>query len=728
MSTTPHLPADSPVGPPASILLVDDRAENLQALEAVLEPLGRRVVTAESGHEALRILLAEQFAVILLDVQMPEMDGFETATYIRQRAKTRTIPIIFLTAISTNPEHVFRGYEAGAVDYLIKPIEPAILRSKVAVFVELYEKTQVLAQNAILLREHELERARHEAAARQQRRDRFLATAATALEKRLDVQGRLDELAAVCVPELADFVLVGLRGEEGAMQLAAFAHGDREREDALRDLLASRPARDILDSSLSQPPEARLLAETNGAAWSDFGMSRETAHVLDLLEPRSLITAPVVLRGEPLAQLVVGMSSSDRRFGTEELDVVRDLAGRAAMALENSQLYEAERELSRTLQLSLLGECTLENRGVTAAMRYVPGTAGLEVGGDWYDVLEREDGRILAVVGDVVGHGISAATTMGKLRSAVGALGTVIESTPTLLNRLDQFASRIDEAHFGTVAAVILEPETGVIRYSLAGHPPPLVVTPEGDAEYLDGGRGLPLGVDWTTGGRIESRAQLVPGATLILFTDGLVERRDSSLDDGLQRLLAAASAHRDCEPEALCDALIEELVDAPRDDVVVVCLRLEPTQVDCFGRRFPAAPEAVPLVRHALKDWLEEHGLPQNDVFDVVLACGEASANAVEHPYADQGGEAVLEVRLHEDELIARVRDFGRWREGSRSHERGRGTQIMRAVMDDVHFHVTRHGTTVVMRRRVQTAASAAGSRATVKRGRARSRSVAGD
>ena len=126
---------------PASILMVDDRPDNLLALEAILQPLGYRLVQAHSGEEALRRLLHEDFAVILLDVQMPGMDGFETATHIKSRDRTRHVPIIFLTAISREVHHQLRGYDAGAVDYLAKPFEPSVLRAKVAVFVELYEKT-----------------------------------------------------------------------------------------------------------------------------------------------------------------------------------------------------------------------------------------------------------------------------------------------------------------------------------------------------------------------------------------------------------------------------------------------------------------------------------------------------------------------------------------------------------------------------------------------------------
>src|SRR5688500_1965937 len=131
--------------------MVDDRPENLIALEAALEPLGQNLVKANSGEEALRLLLREEFAVILLDVQMPGMDGFDTAMQIKQREKTKDIPIIFLTAISREPHHALRGYSTGAVDYIAKPFDPWVLRAKVAVFVDLYEKNALLKSQKELL-------------------------------------------------------------------------------------------------------------------------------------------------------------------------------------------------------------------------------------------------------------------------------------------------------------------------------------------------------------------------------------------------------------------------------------------------------------------------------------------------------------------------------------------------------------------------------------------------
>jgi CheY-like chemotaxis protein len=136
----------------ARILLVDDRAENLIALEAILSSLNQQLVPVRSGEAALKALLAEEFAVILLDVVMPGMDGFETAAHIKRRARTHDVPIIFLTAAGAEPDHAFRGYAAGAVDYIAKPFDPWVLRAKVAVFVDLYVKNRQLREQADLLR------------------------------------------------------------------------------------------------------------------------------------------------------------------------------------------------------------------------------------------------------------------------------------------------------------------------------------------------------------------------------------------------------------------------------------------------------------------------------------------------------------------------------------------------------------------------------------------------
>lgn len=685
-----------------SILIVDDRPENLRALEAALEPVGAPIVTAGSGQEALRLLLDRQFSVILLDVQMPEMDGFETAEFIRRRDRTRSIPIIFLTAISSSPEHVFRGYEAGAVDYIVKPIDPAILRSKVGVFVELDAKTREIERQSGLLQEKEHERIEREAAEQRHRRSKFLASAAASLEQRLDVKGRAAQLAQTCIPELGDFAFVQLLEPDGVVELAAVAtrgtHGDE-----LRKLIGTRATPSSFGSWIFKAPRAKLLSAVAPETWRDLGLGNEGVVLCETLAPQALIAAPLALGRRSLGVLVVG-TSTRLAYGDEELELTKDLTRKAAMAIENSRLFEAERERSKALQLSLLGRPQITSASVSAAMRYLPGSAELEVGGDWYDVIERDDGRVLVAVGDVVGHGVQAATAMGKLRSAMGALGLVVDDMPELLRRLDQFAEKIDEARFGTVAAVLLEPETGIVRYSLAGHPPPLVVDPDGRAEFLEDGSGLPLCISDTTGeARPEGTTTLGEGSTLLLYTDGLIERRDNSIDAGLERLKAAVTARSTHEPERLCDEIVAEFADGSLDDVVLLCLRRELTGVRVFNRTFPALPKSLQRVRQDLRGWLVDQGLEGHRVDDVIQACAEGCTNAVRHAYGEQSGDATVELRLRPDgTLLARIRDGGRWRARGHVDSSGHGLNIMRALSDALHVHTTQQGTTVLMETRL--------------------------
>ncbi|OKI07954.1 histidine kinase [Streptomyces sp. CB02923] len=208
----------------AKILLVDDRPENLLALEAILSALDQTLVRASSGEEALKALLTDDFAVILLDVQMPGMDGFETAAHIKRRERTRDIPIIFLTAINHGPHHTFRGYAAGAVDYISKPFDPWVLRAKVSVFVELYMKNCQLREQATLLR-LQLESGR------------------AAADEAKEPAGLLAELSArlAAVEEQAEALSKQLDESADAAAIATAAHLERKLTGLRRALDALEP-------------------------------------------------------------------------------------------------------------------------------------------------------------------------------------------------------------------------------------------------------------------------------------------------------------------------------------------------------------------------------------------------------------------------------------------------------------------------------------------------------
>ncbi|MCQ4045076.1 two-component system response regulator [Streptantibioticus rubrisoli] len=221
----------------AKILLVDDRPENLLALEAILSALDQTLVRASSGEEALKALLTDDFAVILLDVQMPGMDGFETAAHIKRRERTRDIPIIFLTAINHGPHHTFRGYAAGAVDYISKPFDPWVLRAKVSVFVELYMKNCQLREQAALLR-LQLEQGGHSGA-----------------DGGKEPVGLIAELSArlAAVEEQAEALSKQLDDSADAAAVATAAHLERKLTGLRRALDALEPGAD--PGTSATPPQ-----------------------------------------------------------------------------------------------------------------------------------------------------------------------------------------------------------------------------------------------------------------------------------------------------------------------------------------------------------------------------------------------------------------------------------------------------------------------------------------
>src|SRR5688572_947408 len=224
-----------------NILLVDDRPDKLLALEVMLADLGENLVTATSGKEALRKLLHEDFAVILLDVNMPIMDGFETAAMIRQRQRSETTPIIFFSAVNDTETHVSRGYSLGAVDYILTPVVPEILRAKIAVFVDLFRKTEQVKRQAEERAEFIREQAARAEAEAAQQRLAFLADASNVLAGSLDYQETFRNLAHLVVPRLADFCIIDIADEDGALRQVAVAHSDPEQEPKLRELTEHYP-------------------------------------------------------------------------------------------------------------------------------------------------------------------------------------------------------------------------------------------------------------------------------------------------------------------------------------------------------------------------------------------------------------------------------------------------------------------------------------------------------
>ncbi|MEA2439946.1 MAG: hypothetical protein QOH76_1370 [Thermoleophilaceae bacterium] len=425
----------------------------------------------------------------------------------------------------------------------------------------------------------------------------------------------------------------------------------------------------------------------------------------DLDEPQlpagvaAALGVPLLVEDRLLGVLHVG-SRGERAFSGDDVALLELAAERLAVALDHSRLYEHEHAVAATLQRSLLPEQLPDVPGATLASRYVPGAPDVEVGGDWYDVIPLSGGRVGLAMGDVVSRGVRAASVMGQLRNALRAYALDGSSPTDVLDRLHGVLRALERREMATLAYMVLDPTSLSYTLASAGHPPPLVLTPDGDVCLIEEGRGPPLGAV-AEASYTETSGVLAPGATILLYTDGLVERRDMWLDEGIGRLTVEAKAAAGSEPEELLDRLLGTLVPegGGEDDVAALAVRLTPLPRDRLALRLPAEPPVLSSLRRTLRQWLEGHGASDLETYDVLVAVTEASANAIEHAYGPVDAAFDVEAEMTEDgEVCVVVRDQGRWRP-PRGHNRGRGTLLMQELMDHFEVSTSDEGTEVRMR-----------------------------
>lgn len=506
--------------------------------------------------------------------------------------------------------------------------------------------------------------------------------------------------------EVADVFLDLARVAVGA-QGAAIGVVDEEGR-AIR-VLGSRGYDDgVLDGWLEVPLEHDAPAVRAFRRMSPLYYGDRDSLLRDYpaLEPGLGLAADEAFAFVPLSggrrSLGVGMLSWRRpvQLPRREQTFLETIANQCGQALDRARRYESERVIAETLQRSVLPESLPAMEGVQVAARYLPGAAAVDVGGDWYDTISLAGGLLGFVVGDVVGKGVKAAATMAQLRNGMRALALDSRQPGRTITKLNRLLEGYAEAPFATLAYVVLDPGSGVASVVSAGHLPPLVVSPAGVASYLEGGRGLPLGVDantvyeqWST--------MLEPGSMLVLYTDGLVERRDRPLDEGLEHL-ARSATRASREPEQFADAILTELVGGRSlgDDLALLAVRLDASRLEPLDLRVPADQSSLPIVREALSAWLERAAIPGVDARDIVLATWEAGANAIEHAIDPAADSIALRATLSGDRLRLEVTDSGRWKEPESRAGRGLGIRLMQSLMSSFDIERGRSGTRVVMER----------------------------
>ena len=486
---------------------------------------------------------------------------------------------------------------------------------------------------------------------------------------------------ALCIVALED-------ADHHGLTLSASAEGAFPSTAAAREIVVEQAATLAYDSgaAIVIGKEAGLRSTLPGVHNALLG----AAH--------SFYATPLVNRGGSRLGALCLLFAHTHPLSESEQAQVAWYAEQAATALDRTTAFEREHEVAVRLQRSLLSERLPEVEGVELIGRYNAGGAGLEVGGDWYDAVRRSDGIVHVTVGDVAGHGVTAAVLMGQLRNAFRAHAYEHTSPAELLRRM---LRHVDEDEMATALCLTLDPYTQALTYASAGHPPSLLV--DGDAAVVSRlGQALapPLGYVQASAIR-EATVELPAGATLVAYTDGLVERRGWSIDAGIDLLASVVGSSSSLGAEPLADRIFEEVAPhiGSHDDIALLIVRLleVPQRMDI---EVPSDPASMITIRRRLRAWLELRGLAEDERDDTILAVSEACNNAIEHGYPLEPGPLRVLVEHGEGTLVIRVEDRGAWHPVSPSFERGRGIRLMRAVMDTAEIEHDGRGTRVLLSR----------------------------
>ncbi|MDX3307517.1 SpoIIE family protein phosphatase [Streptomyces sp. ME08-AFT2] len=515
---------------------------------------------------------------------------------------------------------------------------------------------------------------------RARERLQLIAEASTRIGSTLDVTRTAQELADVAVPGLADFVSVDL--------LTSFEAGQEEtttggplplRRVAHRSVLPGAPEAVLQPGDVDVYPESsppaeslrtgravrRQVTESAIAAWV-AGDPVRTARIRDF-GLHSVIAVPLTARGTALGVAVLVRHRRPEPFQHDDVVLAEELAAKAAVCIDNAWRYTRERRTAVTLQRSLLPQRLPEQSAMEIASRYLPADARAGVGGDWFDVIPLSGARVALVVGDVVGHGIHASATMGRLRTAVRTLADIDLPPGELLTHLDDLVGRLateadtlgDEGTAGDVGATCLyavyDPVTRRCTLARAGHPLPAVARPDGTVELLPLPAGPPLGLGGLPFEALET--ELPEGSMLALYTDGLItsRSRDSDVDVGAARLCRALTAPA-ASLDVMCDAVLDSLLPrTPADDVALLLARtrvLDASRVATWD--VDSDPAAVADARKKAVGRLADWGLA-DAAFVTELIVSELVTNAIRH------GEPPVQLRLiHDRTLICEVSDAG--------------------------------------------------------------------
>ncbi|MGY4652553.1 SpoIIE family protein phosphatase [Mycobacterium sp. URHB0021] len=756
-------------GAPARVLIADDNTDMREYLTRLLRSAGYRVTAVSDGEEALTAVRADVPDIVVSDVMMPRLDGLSLVATLRADPHTAAVPVLLLSARAGQEasieglragadDYLVKPFAAAELLARVRAsvelarlrnhhahFRTALVQSLQEAFFVCDEQGAVIEINAAFTdilgygadglpyqpfhpwwpsADTEPDAHRQVAAAfadlMSQPHGTFTVPVTHRDGHRLWVTAAFNHVEE---PDTGRRVMVGTFRDVTA------EHYTVQRESALASLNQQLAQSDTVDDAVraaagelrgvwnarrvvavTLPAEGAisgapdLVCVGQPARWADLTpVTREKIGALrdgELLNPDTAEagTAGIAMQ-HPAGVLVMSIELAEHRpFSAEDRTLLTVLAGRLGQGLHRVHQHDQQRETALALQNAILGPAVSSG----FAVRYQPATRPLQVGGDWYDVVDLDDGRIALIVGDCVGHGLEAATIMGQLRSACRALLLEHPSPAAALTALDRFAARLPGARCTTAFCAVLSPDTGELVYSSAGHPPPILVQADRTMRLLEDARATPLGLPYDQS-RPEARDVMPPRATLLLYTDGLVERRREPLDAGIARAADLVQDNRSTALDDLANEIMSGLAPSGgyQDDVALLLYR-QPVPLEV---ELAADVSELASTRAALRGWLGRAGVDPDQSINVLIAAGEALANAIEHGHRNStGGTIVLLVSAVADRLHITVTDAGSWKppEPVASAHRGRGIALMRALMHDVTIQPLATGTTVHMHSRI--------------------------
>jgi serine phosphatase RsbU (regulator of sigma subunit) len=412
--------------------------------------------------------------------------------------------------------------------------------------------------------------AAQEDAGRQAAKLAFLAEAATELASSLDYQVTLGNVARLAVPTFADWCAIDVV-DDGRLRRLAVAHVDPAKVELAHQLAERYPpdpdgphgAWHVLRTGRSE-----LIAEITDEMLAAAAVDEEHAAIARALHLRSAVTVPLVARNRVLGVITWVTAESERHFTLDDLVLAEQLAKRAAVSLDNAELHSQTLAAAVQLQRAVLPDALASSSRWELGHHYSP-AGRTEVGGDFYDVVELDDGRLVMFIGDVMGRGVGAAAAMAQVRAAVRAYAALDPSPALVLDRLDGMFEHYGSEQLVTLLYMLADPSTDTLTVANAGHPPPVLLRADGSAQQLASADGPPLGVG--APGSTEVRVGFGAGDAVVAFTDGLIERRGEDITDGQERLAGAAAAMSSAPLADLVPLLVEQVSDPSRDDDVAV-------------------------------------------------------------------------------------------------------------------------------------------------------------